>query len=161
MKAQGQIGIYHPNGKGTGCAINIELHPAHDGADGSVFIRFAPQKTVSTATGEARTYPTFDWENAITARLAICEIAEVMQVFNGCAESLADGRGFFHRSERAVLVFRMEHLIEPCPGYRLEANRKVIDTDETQTAVIMLTPAEAYAIALALESSMSRIAFGD
>lgn len=153
--------MYHPNGKGTGSALRLELHPAHDETDGSVFIRFAPQKAVSTATGEACTYPTFDWENAITARLAICEIAEVMQVFNGCAESLADGRGFFHRFERAVLAFRMEHLVEPCPGYRLEANRRVIDTDETQTAVIMLTPTEAYAIALALESSMSRIAFGD
>ena len=161
MKTQGTIGIYHANGKGTGCAINIELHPAHDETDGSVFIRFASQKTVGSDSDGTRTYPTFDWPNAITTRLTIVEIASVLEVFGGVKESIEDGKGFFHRSERAALVFRMEHRIEPCSGYWIETSRRLVDTDETQTAGIFLTPSEAYAIALALESSMSRIAFGD
>ena len=57
MKTQGQIGIYHANGKGTGCAIKIELHPAHDEVDGSVFIRLALQKTVGSVANGTHVYP--------------------------------------------------------------------------------------------------------
>lgn len=161
MKTQGQIGIYHANGKGTGCAIKIELHPAHDEVDGSVFVRFAPQKTVGSVANGTHVYPTFDWDNALTLRLVIGEIASMIEVFRGVTESIADGKGLFHRTRDANIVFRMEHRIEPCPGYRISVSRRLVESEELREAAIILTPTEAFAIALALESSMSRIAFGD
>lgn len=30
-----RLALYHANAKGTGCAIKMELHPAHGATDGS------------------------------------------------------------------------------------------------------------------------------
>ena len=85
----------------------------------------------------------------------------MLEVFRGVTESIEDGKGLFHRTREANIVFRMEHRIEPCPGYRISISRRLVESEELREAAIILTPTEAFALALALESSMSRIAFGD
>ena len=59
-----RLSYYHPNGRGTGGAVQFELHPAHGCTDGSIFATFARQKTVGTREGSVCTFPRFDWTTA-------------------------------------------------------------------------------------------------
>ena len=36
-----RLSYYHPNARGTGCAVQFELHPAHESTSGSIFASFA------------------------------------------------------------------------------------------------------------------------
>ena len=59
--------MYHPNGKGTGSALRLELHPAHGQTNGSIFATLVPQKAF---IGDGTTYAEFDTDtNAVTYRL--------------------------------------------------------------------------------------------
>lgn len=115
--------MYHPNGKGTGSALRLELHPAHDNADGRIIATLAPQKTVGMSNGTERTLPTFDWEKAIRLKLDYLDLTEILQVLRGYCESIADGKGLFHRTTTANMVIKFEHRIEPVCGYMLDVVR--------------------------------------
>lgn len=159
-----RLSYYHANAKGTGSAINFELHPAHwaSGAcvEGSLFVSFAAQKTVGVRNGAETVFPSFDWKNKITFRLIMSDISQMLMVFRGMQESIADGKGLFHRSARYSTVIKFEHRIEPYPGYVLEVYRKSIDGADQQHAFISFSPAEALGLSLAIEQSMGVIAFG-
>ena len=90
--------FYHPNGKGTGSALQLELHPAHEDTEGSVFLTMAPQRTIGMRTADDTVHPTFDWRNAVCLKLDLMDLAQILQVMRGVQESLADGKGLFHRS---------------------------------------------------------------
>ena len=83
-----RLAIYHANAKGTGCAIKMELHPAVGAADGSIFCTFAAQKTVGNRLGPNPTFPTFDWDGAITVKLAFDDLTKMQQVFRMHRRSL-------------------------------------------------------------------------
>lgn len=149
----------HPNMKGTGTCVRFELHPAHEYVEGSVFATFASQKTVG-AYGEGEMIPpTFDWENRITVRLTINEVAELLEVFRGYRERLGDGKGLFHRSQSANTVINLEHRLEPGPGYLFSVSKKSND-GVLHRASILLTMKEAIVLSEALASSMLYMAFG-
>ena len=76
-----RLAFYHANAKGTGCAIKMELHPASGAADGGIFCTFAAQKTVGNRLGPNSTFPTFDWTEAHTVKLAFDDLAKMQQVF--------------------------------------------------------------------------------
>ena len=66
--------IYHANPKGTGCAVKMDLHPAHDFSDGCLMAKFAKQISVGgNVDGEDR-FPRFDWENAIIVKLDFSDL---------------------------------------------------------------------------------------
>ena len=54
--------MYHPNSNGTGSAIRLELHPAHDDTAGSIMATIATQLTIGDRLGAVPVYPRFDWE---------------------------------------------------------------------------------------------------
>ena len=70
-----RLALYHANARGTGCAIKMELHPASGAADGGIFCTFAAQKTVGYRLGPNPTFPTFDWTEAHTVKLAFDDLA--------------------------------------------------------------------------------------
>ncbi|MBR4653667.1 MAG: hypothetical protein IKO72_09930 [Kiritimatiellae bacterium] len=154
-----RLSYYHPNGRGTGGAVQFELHPAHGSTDGSIFATFARQKTVGTHEGGVRTFPRFDWSNRICVKLDMSDLMQILQVFRGIQESIADGKGLFHRSASACTVVRLEHRIEPQPGYVFEACRKPLEGEPSRAGVVF-TAAEALGLSLAIEQSMDVIAFG-
>ena len=159
-----RLSYYHANAKGTGSAINFELHPAHWGPDGntegSIFASFANQKTVGVRNGPETVFPSFDWKNKLTMRLTISDISQMLMVFRGMQESVCDGKGLFHRSSRYTTVIKFDHRIEPFPGYTLEVYRKSLDGSDQRHAFISFSPAEAVGLSLAIEQSMGVIAFG-
>ena len=151
--------MYHPNGKGTGSAIRMELHPAHDDTAGSIMATIATQLTTGNCMGSMPVYPKFDWEGAITVKLDFTDISKMLQVFRGECESIEDGRGLFHKSTRGTTKIMLRHLVEPINGYMLEVYRKTSDSEDSN-ARIFLSPYEALGLATAIESSMGVICFG-
>ena len=150
--------MYHPNGKGTGSAIRLELHPAHDDTAGSIMATIATQLTTGNCMGSMPVYPKFDWEGAITVKLDFTDISKMLQVFRGECESIEDGRGLFHKSTRGTTKITLRHIVEPIHGYMLEFYRKT--SEEDSNARIFLSPYEALGLATAIESSMGVICFG-
>ena len=151
--------FYHPNGKGTGSALQLELHPAHEDTEGSVFLTMAPQRTIGMRTADDTVHPTFDWRNAVCLKLDLMDLAQMLQVFRGVQESLADGKGIFHRSSNASAVIKFEHRIEPIPGYMLDVSKKPL-TGELQRVSFFFRAAEAFVCALMLEQALVYVAFG-
>ena len=150
--------MYHPNGKGTGSAIRLELHPAHDDTAGSIMATIATQLTTGNCMGSMPVYPRFDWDGAITVKLDFTDISKMLQVFRGECESIEDGRGLFHKSTRGTTKITLRHIVEPIHGYMLEFYRKT--SEEDSNARIFLSPYEALGLATAIESSMGVICFG-
>ena len=151
--------MYHPNGKGTGSAMRMELHPAHDDTAGSIMATIATQLTTGDCNGSVPVYPRFDWEGAITVKLDFTDISKMLQVFRGECESLEDGRGLFHKSTRGTTKIMLRHLVEPIYGYMLEVYRNALGSEDSN-ARIFLSPSDALGLTAAIESSMGVICFG-
>jgi len=149
----------HPNAKGTGGTVRFELHPAHDFVEGSMFVTFATQKTVGSYENGQKVMPTFDWENRITVRLSINEVAQMLEVFRGYREKMCDGNGLFHRTAKANTVITLEHRLEPVPGYMFNVSRKTVDGDIRRTG-LMLSMTESIVLSEALAGAMLYMAFG-
>ena len=47
-----KLTFFHPNPKGTGCAVSMEVHPAHDDVEGSIFLSAANQLTVGDRSAQ-------------------------------------------------------------------------------------------------------------
>lgn len=163
----------HPNAKGTGCSVKFELHPAHDYVEGSLFVTFAAQKSVGrpavpasnlaggSATGEGtrRILPTFDWENRITVRMSVNEVAAMLEVLRGYCEKMADGNGLFHRTPKANTIITLEHRLEPMPGFLFGVSRKPVDGSPRRMCVL-LSMKEALVLSESLGGAMLYMAFG-
>ena len=145
--------------KGTGACVRFELHPAHEYVEGSVFATFAAQKTVGSYGEGAIIPPTFDWENRITVRLTINEVAELLEVFRGYRERLGDGKGLFHKSQNANTVINLEHRLEPGPGYLFSVSKKD-NVGVLHRASVLLSMKEAIVLSESLASAMLYMAFG-
>ena len=160
----GKISIYHPNTKGTGCAFQVEVNEpkiTENGlyVEGSVFFYFAPQSTVGSIENGKRIMPTFNWEKKLIIRLTLFEVGEIIGVFRGMAESLSEGKGFFHKSSKGQAILTLEHKVEPRVGYWLNISRKPTDGEQVKMGIFLSTN-EAFALAEALTGAMAKIAFG-
>lgn len=149
----------HPNAKGTGCTVRFELHPAHGTIEGSVFVTFAAQKTIGSYDGGHKILPTFDWANRVTVRLTVNEVAEMLEVFRGYKEVLADGNGLFHRTAKANTIITLEHRTEPTSGYIFGVSRRATDGD-TKRMRLLLAMNEAIVLSEALAGGLLYMAFG-
>lgn len=153
--------IYHPNGKGTGCALRMNLHPAHDRRDGCIMLELANQRTIGDRRAAIPKFPTFDWENRLVVKLGFSDLCKMLQVFRKENETLEEGKGLFHRSARYATRIVLRHLTEPIQGYSLEIYRNSADkSDADRSARMILNPWEALGIALAIEDSIGVICFG-
>ena len=117
--------FYHPNSKGSGAAVELKLHPAHDNVNGSIMLRIANQSAVGDRRTPAPTYARFDWENAICVKLDFNDLCKVLQVFRGECESIDGDRGLYHQTARAATKIQLRHLVEPVSGYSLEVYRNL------------------------------------
>jgi len=150
--------ICHPAPSGKGSALRFTLHPAHGNVSGCVMFEIAKQKTAVSVTGETP-MPVFDWDNAIVMKLCVSDLAQMLMVFRGYQESIADGKGLFHRTATANAVIKFSHVIEPRPGYLFSVSKKPLDGKLTD-AFFVFRPEEAYWFSRALEGAMSALVFG-
>ena len=146
-----RLSYYHANARGTGAAVNFELHPATPEAEGHILLEIAAQKPAP--------YPRFDWDEKIAVRLCIPDLCELLQVLRGYCESIADGRGLFHRTMAENIKIAFCHRIDPVSGYVLEVCAKPHD-GEARRASITFSTSEAVGLCCAFEASMGLVAFG-
>ena len=146
------ITICHANAMGTGTALRLELHPARTDSDGSILATIAPQN-------EIKPVASFYWNNSISVRLCLMDLAKILQVFRGNYESIDDGKGLYHRTINGFTVVRLYHRIEPIGGYVLDVAHKPND-GETVRLVFLMTYDEAFALAEAIAHAMLYVAFG-
>ena len=147
--------MYHPNARGTGSAMKLELAPAKGEIDGSMSVTLAPQVSV----GSSVTNPGFDWTKSVSVKLTIFELARFIQVLRGMEESIEDGKGIFHRTTTENMVVKFVHRIEPVPGYLLDVSAKPYDGD-TRRVWFQFRQEEALALLMVIEQSLSMLAFG-
>jgi hypothetical protein len=148
-----KLNLYHPNSKGTGSALSVELVPATTNATGRIVLRLKPQKeSLSTS---------FDDSKEIIVSLDVFDVAEFLKVFRGCEESIADGKGLFHRTMDANFVIKLEHRIEPRPGYLLELSTKENNPEGLMWRYqFLINPSEAIVLNEIFSSSLVYMAFG-
>ena len=151
--------LYKANAKCTGCAMKMELHPAHGDTAGSIMVKLASQMTIGDRRGPNPTFPHFDWENAICVKLDFIDLSKMLQVFRGECESIEEGRGLVHRSPSGLAYVRLAHLVEPIPGYKLEMEF-FAGAGSVEHRAVMLAPYEALGLTAAIESSLGVICFG-
>lgn len=153
--------FYHANSKGTGSAVKMSLHPAHDNTDGSIMLTIANQQTVGDRRANPPTFSTFDWDSAICVKLGFGDLTQMLQVFRGECESINEGRGLYHMSTKGATSIRLSHLVEPVTGYMLDICRKLRGDDDDGTRARMLfSSAEALGLCEAIAGSMYLVGFG-
>ena len=146
------ITICHANARGTGTALRLELHPARTDSDGSILATIAPQNAIKPVAS-------FYWNNSISFRLCLMDLAKILQVFRGNYESIDDGKGLYHRTINGFTVVRLYHRIEPIGGYVLDVSHKSNDGDIVHL-IFSMTYDEAFALAEAIDHAMLYVAFG-
>ena len=153
--------FYHANGKGTGSAVKLNLHPAFDDVAGCIMLTIANQMTVSDRRGPNPRFATFDWERAICVKLDFDDLSRILQVLRGECETINEGKGLYHRSARWTTGIRLGHIIEPVAGYVLDICRKAATEGEGESrARILFNAAEALGLCEAISGAMCLVGFG-
>jgi hypothetical protein len=159
-KYRPRMRFYHPNPKGTGCALSLVLLPADAMGEGCIMATIAKQATIGNLQGSTPVYPTFNWEGGITIKLDFSDLCKILQVLRGECENVEDGKGLFHRSATASTKIFFRHLVEPVSGYALEVQRPSNGAEGEGRMLIVLSPSEALGLAESIAGSMSVICFG-
>ena len=152
--------FYHPNGKGTGCAMVMKLRPADATQDGFIVVSFANQMTVGNPHGDNPTFPKFDWENCVDVVLDFNDLCAILQVLRGETESIREGRGIFHKYKDCCQTIKFSHIVEPICGYLFDVFETSENSGDEKRAHMLLSPAESLGICESIAGSMYLIAFG-
>ena len=156
-----RLEFYHPNAKGTGCAMVMKLRPADSAQDGFIAVSFANQTTVGNPTGDNPTFPRFDWENRVDVVLNFNDLCVILQVLRGETESICDGRGIFRKYKECSQRIQLHHVVEPACGYLFEAfEETTANRGDGRRVRMFLSPAESFGICESIAGSMCLIAFG-
>jgi len=151
--------FYHASPRGTGSALKMALHPAHDDTDGCIMATFANQATVGGGRGPERTFSRFDWETTVCVKLDFADLCKILQVFRGECESLEDGKGLYHRSPSGSVKIQLSHHVDPVAGYSFSVSKTLADASERRVQ-IFFTPWEALGLCEAITSQLGVICFG-
>lgn len=155
-----RLEFYHPNTRGTGCAMVMALSPADSTQNGFIAVSIANQLTVGNPTGDNPTYPTFDWENSVDFVLDFNDLCLILQVLRGETESVCDGRGIFRKYKECCHTIKFSHVVEPVCGYLFDVFEFHTKGGKERRAHMFLSPAESLGIYEAIAGSMYLIAFG-
>ena len=155
--------FYHPNSKGTGCAVQFDLTPAAGDREGALFAAFATQKSVAAgARGEgSRQAATFNWADKITVKLNFSDLCQLLLVLEGHVPSVCGGKGLFHDTGETSTVIHMSRVAEPVPGVAFEVSKKRKNSaDAPQRARILFTEPETLGLARLFAALLLPVAFG-
>jgi hypothetical protein len=155
--------FYHPNSKGTGCAVQFDFRPAASDREGCLFAAFANQKSLAAGArpGNSRQAATFNWTDKITVKLNFHDVCQLLLVLAGKAPKTADGKGLYHDTGEATTVINMARQTEPVSGVSFEVSKKRKgDSAAPQRSRILFTDAEAFGLYRLLDATLLPLAFG-
>ena len=155
-----RLEFYHPNTRGTGCAMVMALSPADSTQNGFIAVSIANQMTVGDPTGDNPTYPTFDWENSVDFVLGFDDLCAILQVLRGETESIREGRGIFHKYNECRQTIKFSHIVDPVCGYSFEVFETSANGSDEKRVHMLMSPAESLGICESIAGSMYLIAFG-
>ena len=141
------IKIEHPNGKGTGSCLSVDLFESIQPDEGTV-IGFDISKQIPNTKR-------FDTVNGITAMLNFSHLCKGLEVLCGYTESIDGGIVMDYKTVK--FGFSMRHVFETDSGFEITIFRV---GDEKSKVRFVLTSGEALGLRLAIEGVMSRVAFG-
>lgn len=154
-----KLSFFHASPRGTGCAMMLELLPAHGLTEGCIMMTLANQLTIGDRRGPNPVYPTFDMENRMVVKLGFLDLAKMLQVFRGECETIDEDKGLYHRTAKFTSRITLRHVIEVSSGYALDIFRYGGGVED-QHAGIVLSSAEAMGLAKAIEDSLGVLCFG-
>lgn len=143
----------HKKWNGNGSRVSFVLHPAYtyNGITEPGCIRLKMERQVNNTSNE--------FEMPICACLYIHDLCKMIEVFRGMDENINYGKGLRIETPSGFKIVKMEHRIDPVPGYELMIVAANEDgTNDSRT--ILLTPTEALGLSLAIENSLCYVAFG-
>ena len=140
------LALFHPNAKGTGCAVKMSVVPATCFTEGGLAVSLVKQEDG------------FIWNNSLDVFLQFDDVSKVLQVLRGETESIDEGKGLYEKSGELSLLLTFRHCLEPVSGYRLDVCQSL--EGKKSNATMFFSPSEAIGLSIALENSMSAIAFG-
>lgn len=152
--------LYHPNGKGTGSALQLELRLNRAGEDryDCFFLEMALQKTAADNGKEGRTPATFDWAGKVTVKLDFADICELLAVLEGRAEQAGGQRnGIYHEAGNTNTVIGFKK--NPEGGYFAGVSRKDKQGSQLFKGHMLLSEAEAIGLRCILQSGLFFMTF--
>lgn len=157
--------FYHPNMKGTGSALQLELHPADGNQDGCLFLRIAAQNGTGAAptADQPRRFASFDWQNKITVKINFFEVCDILILLSGVAGKLthAGKDGLFHTTSSSSTTIEMKRGEDPDhPCFQMFIGKTLKADGSRKSIAFYFSIPEALGLRLALEQSMGLLAFG-
>ena len=136
--------ISHRNHTMTGTRLIVSITPAANEKEGYLTLRL--QKQISDRR--------WDEENESVINLNQTDVAKFIAVMRGYEESIGDGRGILHRTDKSDCLARFRHMIEPMPGYILTIDNS---GDPIQ---ICLNTYEAISLCEVMQVALYHVVFG-
>ena len=158
--------FYHPNGKGTGCAVQFDLRPAAGDREGCLFAAFANQKSLAeparnASSAASRQAATFNWSEKITVKLNFSDVCQLLMVLSGKAASACDGKGLFHDTGETLTIIHMSRQTEPVSGIAFEVSKKRKNAEGApQRSRILFTESESLGLSRLFSAILLPLAFG-
>ncbi len=150
------LAIYHPNGKGTGAALQLEPRVNRRQGDRAncFFIDLAPQKTAGGTSAGERVPATFDWERKLTVKLGFNDVCEILAVLEGHQEHAGGARdGLFHDNGNANTLITFQKDANRT-GYYLGLSRKGKGGVSADRIGIILSATEAIGLRHILQTGL-------
>ncbi len=157
----GRAIFYHPNGKGTGMALQLELriNRGEEQNYDCFFLEMAHQKTASSMQNQLRQPATFDWENKATVKLSFRDICELQTVLEGFQKQAGNGQnGIYHQTESTTTLIGFKKSSER-KGYLLGLSRKSKGGRDLFNGHILLNEAEATGLRCLFQTALFYMVF--
>jgi hypothetical protein len=156
-----KMAFYHPNGTGTGVALQFEPRINRNMGDryNCFFFEMAGQKTISGREGDKRVMATFDWSNKLTVKMDFSDLCEMLLVLEGRQERVGGQKnGIYHDSDKANTVISFAKIPEK-GGYAFGLSRKDKESGQLNRLNIVLSEAESIGLRCLIQSGLFFITF--
>jgi hypothetical protein len=159
-RRNGRLTFYHPNSKGTGTAVQLELRVNREGEVGydCFFLEMARQNSAQRGA-DGRMAATFDWNQKVTVKLSFLDVCELLSVLEGHADHAGGQRdGLYHDSGKHSTIITLKRNTEPA-GCLLGISRKEKEGNQVVRGQILLSPSEAIGLTHVFQASLFYLAF--
>jgi hypothetical protein len=156
-----RLAYYHPNGQGTGVAMQLEprFNRLESDRYNCFFLEMARQKTTVANGADGRVAATFDWENKLTVKLDFSDICELLSALEGLTPAAGNkGKGLYHENGKANTIITLERNKEKT-GFFLGLSKKDKQGGQLLRLSIALSDPEALGLRCIFQSGLFFLVF--
>lgn len=149
IKFRPSLAFYHPNPRGRGSAVKMELYPAKVNSDGYILLVGANQ-----STDEYK----FDWKEAICVRLGINDLSEMLRILRD-DDGIVTDMAVYHKFRTQMTRISLKRLKYPSEGFALELVQNSSGQERAVRIIFSLT--EACGIEASIAGALVYVSFGN